>query len=506
MGIEKGRRFDGEPQLNIKKVIATIIALIVIIMVIVSVVSLFKPKKETINEKYEYFSLHTNNKWGVINNKGEVIIEPKYDEMIIIPDKTKELFIYSDNVNYENETYRTKIINSKGEEILKQYDNIEALDNFTTVEDVWYEKDALKFKKDNKYGLITYEGNELLSPEYDDIYTLKGLERSIILKKNDRYGLYNNISKDIILDTVYKEIKALGDTYDDGYIVKAENDKYGIIGPDKKVILEPGYDKIYNIYGDSLYLVQKDNKIMIVDNGGEKKIDIKNNQKVSQIIDDNIIFIKDKKYGIMSIENKILIKNKYDYIEHAYGDFYITKKGNKYGVIDINDTQKIEFKYKNITYRTDGSFIECENNDYTTDLYDNECEFKVTGTISEVNQDKSYIRIRVNDEYKYYNLKFEEKTNRDVLTNNTLFLVKEDGNYGYVNKDNKKIVDCIYDDATEQNEYGFCAIKKDGKWGAIKSDGTIILEPTKNLDNNVEINFIGKWHLDNNIELNSYTD
>ena len=150
MGIEKGRRFDEEPQLNIKKVIATIIALIVIIMVIVSVISLFKPKKEKINEKYEYFSLHANNKWGVINNKGEVIIEPKYDEMIIIPDKTKELFIYSDNVNYENETYRTKIINSKGEEILKQYDNIEALDNFTTLEDVWYEKDALKFKKDKK--------------------------------------------------------------------------------------------------------------------------------------------------------------------------------------------------------------------------------------------------------------------------------------------------------------------------------------------------------------------
>lgn len=76
MGIEKGRRFDEEPQLNIKKVIATIIALIVIIMVIVSVISLFKPKKEKINEKHEYFSLHANNKWGVINNKGEVIIEP----------------------------------------------------------------------------------------------------------------------------------------------------------------------------------------------------------------------------------------------------------------------------------------------------------------------------------------------------------------------------------------------------------------------------------------------
>ena len=507
MGIEKGRRFDEEPQLNIKKVIATIMALIVIIMVVISVISLFKTKEKVIDEKYEYFSLHIDNKWGVINNKGEIVIEPKYDEMIIIPDRTKDVFIYNDNVNYENDTYQTKIINSKEEEILKGYDNIEPLDNFTSIEDVWYEKNSLKFKKDNKYGLITYEGNQLLAPEYDNIYTLKGLERSIILKKDGKVGLYNNIAKDIILEPIYTEIKPLGNTYNDGYIVKSENKKYGIIGPDKKVILEPIYDKVYNIFGDSIYLVKKDNNTVIVDNNGEVKTEINDNEKVSEINgNDSIVFIKNKKYGIMDIEKKVLIKNKYDYIEHATGNYYIAKKGKKYGIIDIKDTEKVEFKYQNITYRTDGTFIECENNDYTTDLYNSDCEYKVTGTISEVNTDKSYIRIRIDDQYKYYNLKFEEKVNKDVLINNTLFLIKEDGKYGFVNNKGNKVVDCIYDDATEQNEYGFCAIKKDGKWGAIKSDGTVILEPTVNLDNNIEINFIGKWHLDNNVELNAYTD
>jgi hypothetical protein len=93
----------------------------------------------------------------------------------------------------------------------------------------------------------------------------------------------------------------------------------------------------------------------------------------------------------------------------------------------------------------------------------------------------------------------------EALKNNTLFLVKENGKYGYVNKENKKIVDCIYDDAIEQNKFGFCAVKKDGKWGCLQSNGAVILEPTVSLENNIYIDFIGTWHLTQNIELNTYT-
>ena len=118
----------------------------------------------------------------------------------------------------------------------------------------------------------------------------------------------------------------------------------------------------------------------------------------------------------------------------------------------------------------------------------------------------SYIKIRVNDETNYYTFKFEEKTNKDVLTDNTLFLVKKDGKYGYINKDGEQVVDCIYDDAMEQNEYGFCAVKKDGKWGCLKSDGAVLLTPSVELNDNLVIDFIGKWHLDSNLELEAYTD
>ena len=83
---------------------------------------------------------------------------------------------------------------------------------------------------------------------------------------------------------------------------------------------------------------------------------------------------------------------------------------------------------------------------------------------------------------------------------------KENGKYGYVDKNGNVIVDYIYDDATEQNEYGFAAVKQNGLWGSIDKDGKIIINPEYNLDNYLKINFIGKWHLGEDININYYCE
>ena len=97
------------------------------------------------------------------------------------------------------------------------------------------------------------------------------------------------------------------------------------------------------------------------------------------------------------------------------------------------------------------------------------------------------------------------KTNKEVLASNTLFLIKENGKYGYENKEGERIVDCIYDDAKEQNKFGYCAVNKDGKWGALKSDGTVVVEPTRDLSSYLYIDFISDWHRHSDIKLNAYT-
>lgn len=139
-------------------------------------------------------------------------------------------------------------------------------------------------------------------------------------------------------------------------------------------------------------------------------------------------------------------------------------------------------------------------------IYDANYEEKVSGTISELNTTKGYIRVYTNNEYKYYNFKFEEKSASQLLTGNKLFLSKKDGKYGFIDESGKVVIDYIYDDATEQNSSGYAGIKKDGLWGSIDLLGNIVIEPTYNLDNNQKIDFVGRWHLGEDVNANYYLD
>ena len=215
--MSKGKRFD-EPKLNLKKVFGVLIGLIVMIMVIVSIVKLIKNHHEN-NQLIgtAYFTVLENNKWGVIDNKGNVIIQPTYDEMITIPNNQKGIFICIYDTNEADGTYKTKVLNEKNEQLFSQYETIEAIDNYED-STIWYEDNVLKVKSDNKYGLINFKGEKVLDTVYDDITSLKGVKNSLILKKDGNIGICNNYGN-IIADTIYKDAKALGNNYENGYII-----------------------------------------------------------------------------------------------------------------------------------------------------------------------------------------------------------------------------------------------------------------------------------------------
>lgn len=506
MGRARGRRCDTEPKLNIKKVIATIIAIVVFVMFVISLKNLLTDSKKTqeVSTVTTYFTIFENNKWGVIDNKGKIVIDTTYDEMIVIPNKTKDLFICTYDVDYENGTYKTKVINKNKEQILKAFEIVEAIENYDN-NSVWYESDILKYQKDGKYGLIDFSGKEILPAEYDKIYALPGIEKSIIIEKDGKMGLVSNSFNEIIINPEYAEIKSLTETYDNGYIVKDINSYYGVITADKKTALEFKYDEILNVTGNDMYVVREAGNLKLIKKTGETVLD-KGFENITSINGENLIVKNNGKYGVIDLTGNSKIPCEYDNLSLAFKDMYIAKKDGKYGLIKIGNEQLIDFKYVSMNYRKAANFIEADTEDLKTDIIDSSLNTVLSGIIiSEVNTEKGYIRIRQDSEYKYYNFNFEEKKAQDVLATHTLFLIKENGKYGYENKSGERIVDPIYDDATEQNEYGYVAVKKDGVWGSLKADGTIVLEPSVNLDNNLYINFIEKWHIYENTKMNIYT-
>lgn len=503
--MSRGRRYSGERRLNYTKVFAVLIAFVVMIMCIFLIKNLVLKAKDTQDVgATHYFALYKDGKWGVLNSSGLETIAPMYQEMIIIPDNNKDIFLCTYDVNEETGEYKTKAVNSKNVQIYTGYSKIEALENFDSNKNIWYEEDVLRVQKDGKWGLINLNGTQILQVEYDNIETLKGIKNSLIVEKDGLIGLVNNKGVKI-LSTDFTKIMALGKDYKEGYITVNADGKYGVASFSGKQLLENKYEKIDNIYGDTYFVIREGDKQKLVNHSGDIIIE-EGFDEITQIAASGIVFKKDNKFGVMDFQKNVLIEAKYEELKEINKNVFRAKKDSMCGVITEKDEVKIPFDYTDIYYDSKASIYVAEDKAYNASIFDTNYVVKVKGVLSELNTDKGYMKIKVNGEYKYYNFKFEEKSLFDIYILNTLALSKKDGKYGFVNSKGEVLVDYIYDDATEQNEYGYAAVKKDGKWGSIDSKGNVVIEPTYNLENNLVINFVGKYHLGTDLNMNYYCE
>lgn len=504
--MSRGKRYETESKLNIKKVFAVIIAIAVLIMFVIGIKTLLTTDtQEKLSISSYYYSVYTNGKWGVIDQTGKIIIEPTMEEMITIPDNNKDIFICITDVDYTNNTYKTKVLNAKKQEIFTQYDEVQAIENNDENQNLWYEEGVLKVRKGELYGLINFSGKEILKPEYQEIKALDGVRNSIIIKKEDKYGVSDN-QGNIIIQPEYMEIKAIENNYQNGYIVVNQNQKYGMIDFNRTVILENKYEDIKQLAGDNVYIVKDNGKYKAINKEGQILVENKFDD-VKQIDSENITIIKDKKYGVINTSGEEKIKPQYQDLKYMFDNYYIAKKNGKYGIINLSNETNIEFKYSKITYRKESGIIELEKSGISNvEILNSKFEKKLEGIIEEVNIEKGYFKIRMDDGYHYYNFNFEEKNVQEILTDRNLFLSKKDDKYGYVDKENNVVVDHIYEEATEFNIYGYAAVKKDGKWGSINNKGKQEAQTTYELADNIIIDFIGKWHLGQDLNIYYYTD
>ena len=439
----KGKRYD-EPKLNLKKVFGTIITVIVFIMVVITINKILSKEAEKIQtEKLTFISAYQNGKWGVINNKGELVVDTTYDEMITIPNPEKPIFVCTYNVNDETGEYKTKVINNKGEELFKDYDKVEIIENFDSKQNIWYEKNLLRVIKNGKYGLIDLDGKKIIDCTYDNITTLKGVEENLVVKKDNLVGVINNIGQTIV-PVEYSDIKTLKEGYKNEYIIVDENGKSGIISTSGTVIVEPTYSEIKYINSNELYAVKIDDKWNLINKKGE----ILNNSydDYSYVKGDYVIVQKDGKYGIITTAGDVKIPATYEDLQYAFSVYYIAKSDSKYGIINTDNIVQIPIEYSSMTYWEEKDIIIADKTETETVLFDSNLAEKLKGIFV---FEKDYIKARIDGQDKYYTYKFEEKQTTNILAQNTLFVTKQDGKYGFADSQGNLVVKCIYDEAKE---------------------------------------------------------
>lgn len=410
-----------------KKKVIVVLSIIILIIGIISIIKYNKNKSKfdyTIEQISEvnYFLLMQNNKYGVINKNGDIVVDPIYD-VVEIPNASKPVFICKGNYDQNSGEYNIQVFNDKKEPILYQYYTVEAIKLNNVESNGNYEKSVLKYKSDNKYGLIDFSGNKITDAIYDSIEGFNYREGILLVKKSDKYGIIN-IKGASIIKPKYDEILCdeyytTDSKYDkSGYIVGTKTDKgmrYGYIdGIKRKQILKNEYNDIY---------------------------------RITDKIDDNNIYLvafKDGKAGVYQNKKRIINNEYEDILYDANNDLLTLQKTSKQGVSKFDGTTIIPIEYDNIFFA--GEYINAQKGD-KIDIYN------FDGT----KENSEYISRKSVADKKY-----------EIVSTS-------DDKYKIINNENNKVIDDNY----QYVQYlfkNYFSVTKDNKYGIIDSDGNTILD------------------------------
>lgn len=389
-----------------------------------------------------------------------------------------------------------------------------------------------------KYGVINDEGEVIIDSIYTDVIVPNQAKAVFICKKEDGSLETLNEKKEKIF-TEFKNVKAIetsGDTslvpYERSVLKYEEDDKFGLIDYEGKVITKPIYEEISSVkYKEGEILAKKNQKYGVINNKGVvlipfeyeeieadkyygdnyrksgyivknkttngyrygyinykwKKILNNDYTAISRVLDINsddiyLIASKNGQYG--------LIKNKKEEVEFAYQSIIYNKdtnllavqKSEKYGVVSLNGESIIPVEYKSI--RFNGIYMCARGYEESTyfDVKGQKISNGYTG-MKEVNNLDCYV---TTDKNNLYGL--ADKNEKVIVANNYLYIdyafdnyfvaYKEGQGLGVIDKDNKVIVNFEYD---VLSKIGDKNLLKGVKMGKEKDETTIFSKDMKKL-------------------------
>lgn len=201
-------------------------------------------------------------------------------------------------------------------------------------------------KKDNQFGLINDKKQIVLPIEYDTIMKPRCIDNYFYIGKDKLFGVVTekgNLNIPIIYGLIARESKKYNEGEDYCFIVQ-RNKKFGSVDFYNNTIIPFEYDGITNWveYGPHAHYVKKGNLFGLVDyNTGKTIIPVIYNGL--SVYSDTWVKVKKKEmYGVLSIQNKVIIPIKYDKI-HMDLNFMGLETNHKDRIYTRKDEKWYEF-------------------------------------------------------------------------------------------------------------------------------------------------------------------
>ena len=419
-----------------KKIRWIIIGIVAVIIIAISIMAIINEvqlhyKVEEISE-YNYFTLEQNQKYGVIDKNGNIVIEAEY-EAVQIPNPSKAIFVCVKEYNENTKEYETVVYNEKKEVLFSNYKNVQSISIYTNVNSTPYEKSVLTYKENGKYGLINLDGKQITKPVYDEISSINYKEGTFLVKQNELEGIINMKGK-VIIKCEYESV-----TSDNYYSENGYNKQAGFIVSKKT---EDGYRYGYVNYRGTIILNPIYTQL-------ERVTEIANEKGVY------FIAFKNGQAGLLK-NNKEILNYEYEDIQYnVLGSIFVTKRNGKYGAVNQEGTTVLYPEYDNVY--TGGMYLNAlkDKDIFIFDLNGNKIE---TNEVSKTKTENAnyYITIDKNNKYKVVDSKDNIIIDKDYTYIEYLpgdyFIVERDSKSGIIDSNGKSVIELKYDSISRINE------------------------------------------------------
>ncbi len=298
-----------------------------------------------------------------------------------------------------------------------------------------FSNDRALVSKNGLYGYIDNKGNVSIAYQYSTAETFT--DELALVSKDGRYGYINEKAEETI---PFQFIMAR--PFSEGFAIVEENGKKGAINTSGKKIIECKYDELANFSENGNTIAGLKGKYIVVNSSGME------------------------------------ISEWFEEIDNTYYNFYKVKRNNQYAWIDKEGKKITEF-YDDIRFWCNGlarfqknrlwGFIDVTGKEVISPTY-----WEVQPYFHNISL------VYINGKYHYIKTdgqKLNEDEYDEVIAYSPegIISVQKNGKWGFIDdKTGKKILAYDYQDALIFVN-GLCSVKKDGKWGMIDKTGAVKL-------------------------------
>ena len=239
----------------------------------------------------DYALVQKNRRWGIINNKGEIIVKYKYDYDIRNP--------------------------------IRHY----------------FEEGYGAYSKNGKWGFLDNNFKEVLPFIYDGAVNFSG-DRGLVKKKGEWVFIDKN--GNVIGNIPIQVSNKYAPSFRKGlvYVIDVNEDSYILLNSSGEVLYKlddiDGYD--FDKKGNNRIRVSKDNKWGIIDTLGNIIVPFRYSS-IKYLPNNQMLVSANRKYGLLDINSdyKEFIPTEYDWISQNTENSFSVKLNDKYGIIDAEN-------------------------------------------------------------------------------------------------------------------------------------------------------------------------